>query len=415
MRADMSVPAHSIPHAANAAFGSRWSQADSVALSRPGAFYRPELDGLRFFAFLAVYVHHTATFGTQGTHHNLPDWLGNALGSIGESGAFGVDFFFVLSAYLVTELLLRERDLRGAVDVRAFYVRRMLRIWPLYFVYLLVARALAYVVPGERLPWLHVLAYALFSGNWAYTLAPVPTVAGPLWSVSVEEQFYILWPLAMRRAPLRRMAVIAVGIVAVGIAIRIALGIHGLNDPWVQKNSFARIDGLAAGILLAVALHGRSAPQIAPWVRWCMLAGAVATLVAIGHSFNLIHGPPLVWRMALGWPLAAAASAVILVAVLGDSGPIGWLLRLGPVVYLGRISYGLYIWHQVGLLAVAQYFPHHTAASKDWIGHFVVGLPVTVALAALSYRFVEQPFLRLKAQRFTIIRSAPEAYPAHAP
>jgi peptidoglycan/LPS O-acetylase OafA/YrhL len=93
-------------------------------------FYRPELDGLRFFAFLAVYVEHTFGFG-MGEHHHLPNWIGTALGTIGKAGTFGVDLFFVLSSYLITELLLRERKAVGHLDVKRFYIRRILRIWPL--------------------------------------------------------------------------------------------------------------------------------------------------------------------------------------------------------------------------------------------------------------------------------------------
>src|SRR5271167_1278609 len=104
-------------------------------------FYRPELDGLRFFAFFAVYLNHTMSFGEQGHHRHMPDALGNALGTIGVAGAFGVDLFFVLSAYLLTELLVREGVARGTVDVRAFYLRRILRIWPLYFFFLALAYA----------------------------------------------------------------------------------------------------------------------------------------------------------------------------------------------------------------------------------------------------------------------------------
>jgi peptidoglycan/LPS O-acetylase OafA/YrhL len=427
----MALPVHPAAQSVDDLLPGARMQSGFVTQTKPERFYRPELDGLRFFAFLAVYIHHTATFGTHGTHRNLPDWLGNSLGSIGMTGAFGVDLFFALSAYLITELLLRERELRsegypalaslrdprvamrasssprlatrGSIDVRAFYLRRILRIWPLYFAFLLLARVLAYVVPGEKLTWGHVLGFALFSGNWAYMISPVNTVVGPLWTVSVEEQFYILWPLFVRRATARGMAFVAAGIVVVGLVLRFVLVEHGLDD-WVQKNSFARIDGIAVGILLALALRWR--PLVVPSrARPWMLLGALVALLGIGQSFNLITGAPIVACIVTGWPLVALACGVILLAVIGDRGPIGRLLTLRPIVYLGRISYGLYVLHQVGLLAASYYFPAHVSSAKDWLGHFVVGLPLTVGLAALSYRFLEQPFLRLKSRRFTFVRS----------
>src|SRR5947207_1159181 len=103
-------------------------------------FYRPELDGLRFFAFLAVYINHTLLLDPA-----RGELWKRALGSIGTAGAFGVDLFFALSAYLITELLLREQKARGRIDVPAFYLRRMLRIWPLYFVFLGAMVAIARV------------------------------------------------------------------------------------------------------------------------------------------------------------------------------------------------------------------------------------------------------------------------------
>ena len=171
---------------ADLTIGMRDSAARATAKqATAGRFYRPELDGLRFFAFLAVYIQHTVGFGI-GTHRHLPDWLGNLLGAIGYAGTFGVDLFFVLSSYLITELLLRERAARGALDVKAFYIRRMLRIWPLYFLFVFFAYAITFVEPSETLSWKHVLGFLLFAGNWVYFLIPVTTIAGPLWSVSLE-------------------------------------------------------------------------------------------------------------------------------------------------------------------------------------------------------------------------------------
>jgi peptidoglycan/LPS O-acetylase OafA/YrhL len=109
----------------------------------------------------------------------------------------------------------------------------------------------------------------------------------------------------------------------------------------------------------------------------------------------------------LGWPLVALACCAILFSALGAEGfPFG-LLRARPIVYLGRISYGLYVFHQVGLLIATRTFPRYAEEKGQWFGHVVLGLAATVALAALSYRFVEQPFLRLK-QRFTVVRSRPD-------
>jgi peptidoglycan/LPS O-acetylase OafA/YrhL len=386
--------------------GSPGGPPDAGAVGASPAFYRPELDGLRFFAFLAVYLNHTLLFGVGGHHQHMSDRLAHLLGTIGTAGAFGVDLFFALSAYLITELLLRERQARQRLDVRAFYLRRILRIWPLYFLFLALARLLAALVPSEHLSWLDVAAFALFSGNWAYAAHPVVTVAAPLWSVSVEEQFYLIWPWAVRRGSLRRIVLAAVGMVAVGMALRFALAEHGIYEQWISKGSLTRVDGIAAGALLAVALKGR-VPRLGVAARLGLLGAGLAALLWVAATFDLLVPPFDVAHEVLGWPLVAVASVAILLSALGADGLPFRLLRSRPLVYLGRISYGLYVFHQVGLLLSGDAFPHYADSKLQWASHLLVGLAITVALAAASYRFVELPFLRLK-QRFTVVRSRPQ-------
>ncbi len=374
-------------------------------------FYRPELDGLRFLAFFAVYLNHTLLFGVSGHREGLAGAVESLLGTIGVAGAFGVDLFFGLSAYLITELLLRERAEHGALDVKAFYARRVLRIWPLYFVFLFLARMLAVVVPGEAFSWADFAAFALFSGNWRFILHPVVTVAAPLWSIAVEEQFYILWPWAIRRASLARIASIAAGLVLLGLAIRLGIALSGHNDPWVSKNSFTRNDGIAGGVLLALFLRGR-VPALSGLARAALLAGALGVLLLVARFFPLFaeNGPAA--AIVLGWPLVAAACLAVLVAALGAEGPLGRLLRAPAMVYLGRISYGLYVFHQVGLLVAARLFPNHQHDPRHFAGHFAFGLAVTLALAAASFRWLELPFLALKAKRFSVVASRPDTEPA---
>jgi peptidoglycan/LPS O-acetylase OafA/YrhL len=375
--------------------------------SAPKAFYRPELDGLRFFAFLAVYVNHTVVFGVTGHHQRTPDWIAHGLGVVGTSGSFGVDLFYVLSSYLITELLLRERRARGALDVRAFYVRRVLRIWPLYLFFLALAYALTFVVPGERLSAPELLGFVLFSGNWVYMAHPVATVAAPLWSVSVEEQFYLLWPWAVRRASRRRIAGIALGLMVVGMAARCGFTLAGIVEPWISKNSLTRADGIACGVLLAAWLDG-GLPKMSGGARLGTLLASLAILLLVSAAFHLYDGPFSVVHVTFGWWLAAVACAGIVVSTLGSTSGLAAPLRSRPLVYLGRISYGLYVWHQVGLLIGSWLFPDHDTSARQWAARIAVGLVATTALAAASYQWLEMPFLRLKQRRFTVVASRPE-------
>jgi hypothetical protein len=134
------------------------------AAVKKASFYRPELDCLRFFAFFAVFIHHslpsTADFYRT---YNLPAVLAN----VPYAGAWGVDLFFCLSAYLITELLLREKDVIGYLNVRAFYVRRMLRIWPLYFAFVLFAFGITFVDHSQEFSATNLAMFLMLAGNWA--------------------------------------------------------------------------------------------------------------------------------------------------------------------------------------------------------------------------------------------------------
>jgi peptidoglycan/LPS O-acetylase OafA/YrhL len=375
--------------------------------SARSAFYRPELDGLRLFAFLSVYMSHTLLLGNPGERHrHLSDAAATVLGTLKTAGGFGVDLFFVLSAYLITELLLRERRTRHAVDVGAFYVRRLLRIGPLYFSFLALAYALSFVSRHEQLTWRDLLGFALLCGNWTCLIHPVATIAAPLWSVAVEEQFYLVWPWIVRRSPAPRLVRIAMGLVAFGVALRLGLGLEGVKGVWISKSSFTRVDGIAAGVLLAATLDGRL-PRLGRGQRTFLFVASTVTLLCVAHGFRTLTGTLWVLHQALGWPLAAAGCAGIVVSLLGADTPLARLLSSAPVVYLGRISFGLYVFHELGLWCADAVFPPFGVSVWSWLAHALLALVLTVAMAASSYRWLERPFLRLKESRFTRVSSRP--------
>ncbi len=164
----------------------------------PSRFYLPELDTLRFFAFLGVFIAHgpwSLTLGDPGTGNLITRLLMIAANSF----MWGVDLFFVLSSYLITELLLREKERFGRVNVGAFCCRRALRIWPLYFVYLGAAYGFLRVIPLVSIPRIYFILCASVVGNFAFYAAhQAPSlIIGPLWRLSVEEP--VLLDLALGR------------------------------------------------------------------------------------------------------------------------------------------------------------------------------------------------------------------------
>ncbi len=360
--------------------------------SQAGNFYHPELDALRFVAFLAVFMHHAlprdaGVYLSKGFSPAATEWLLAAK----EGGAFGLDLFFALSSYLITELLLREYASRGSFSVSAFYVRRALRIWPLYFTFLaLTVLVIPMILPAETFGPIYIASFALFVGNWVCAVQGIPfSVASPLWSISVEEQFYIGWPLLLRFFGVSRIKQLAIAMLVSAIAMRVLLAIVGVQHPGVWCNTIARLDPIALGAILAFALNGR-APQIRNAVRVVMVVAAFAGWLLIA-KFLAHDGPTSVAT----YGLSAVTSVMLLVAVLRTDAP---LLRVPPlswIVYLGRISYGLYVFHLFALAFVMQ-----LAVPIGFELRVLLSLMLTVALAATSYQLLELPFLKLK-KRFS--------------
>jgi peptidoglycan/LPS O-acetylase OafA/YrhL len=370
-------------------------------------YYRPELDALRFLAFLLVFIVHRMDHlpidpGGQFWAYNLC-LLGN----------FGVPVFFLLSAFLITELLTREMDRLGTTHVKAFYMRRILRIWPLYFAVfyglVLLGQFIPWTGPKDPLSW---LAFTFFAGNWYICLRGwIPAFpVNPLWSISVEEQYYIAIPIIVfygRRAGLKAVAWFLLA-TSYGMVTWYAWkGWHGFSSQWT--NSFVQFQFFSAGTLLALALKGR-VPS------WSMVTRALSLIAGIGCWFvasvylgvqaDTPHST--VVQSPAGWALVLAGTLLLFLSLLGT--PARWLPPW--IVYLGRISYGLYLFHElIYFLILDLGKPRLTRLSEalhlaSWRGAIGTGLSfgVTVLIAHLSYQFYERPFLRWK-RRFTFVPS----------
>ena len=373
-----------------------------TARSVTSRFYHPELDALRFFAFLMVFLHHGFPHQPEfWTKLGVPLSLAKVLSGIGATGAFGVSLFFVLSAYLITELLLREKELVGTLDVKSFYVRRILRIWPLYFFFLALAVALHWIIPGQHMGWRAGLAFSALAGNWYIVFIGFPSsVIFPLWSVSIEEQFYLTWPLIVRRVSQMTMVAFAVGLLGVATATRFYLGAHHRFESEVWCNTLVQLDPIAAGILIAVLLRG-AVPQIARLARVAMGVAGVACIASGALYFGIKSDPLTTARIVLGYPMVAIGGVLLLLSVLCDGAKPATAL-----VYLGRISYGLYVFHVLGLTISDYIVPNQTASLARYALRVFVAFALTVTMAATSYRWLETPFLELK-QRFTYVLSRP--------
>ncbi|HEX4605866.1 MAG TPA: acyltransferase [Candidatus Angelobacter sp.] len=375
---------------------------EASTVARTERFYRPELDALRFFAFFGVFLFHVAPktmdfYAAAGAPH----WLGNLLISMFGAGAYGVDLFFALSAYLITSLLLRERAATGSLDLRGFYLRRILRIWPLYLAFVAFAAITARVFPSQNLPLRFVAGYCLLAGNWVYVFYGLPaSFAVPLWTVSVEEQFYLAWPLALRRASTQSMAAIAIGLLLLANAGRVWLAVSAARFEAMECNTFTRLDPIALGIL--IALFSERLPKFSRWQRIALLCIGVAGGIAI-YAFSISANPPKfsTWKLAVGHLLTAFTSVAILLSLMGAQHPF---LRNRVLLYLGKISYGLYVLHEFAHACAARFI--HAFSPLTVMAQSAAAFALTILFAAASYRWLESPFLRLK-ERFAHVQSRP--------
>ena len=357
-------------------------------------FYRPELDVLRFGAFLLVFLRHIAV------PKQYP-----MLAAICSSGRAGVCVFFLLSAFLITELLEREASATHRIDLRAFYLRRILRVWPLYFAALLLARLIDWHAPHLQMSNERLIASVLLAGNWYTYFHGFPfSFAIVLWSISVEEQFYLLWPSIRRFLGSTALLWASILTFPVSYATLVWLALSGHLDLQMWVNTFVQLQFFGAGALLALQLR-RSVPEFRHTIRLSMLMAGVCTLIVgqcFVHDRSELPGAPTV---VLEYSMMLAASLLIFLSAYNFAP----LRKAKGLIYLGKISYGLYVFQNLGLrvaLRPANWLARHTRVSADLFDGFrdVLGLAVTIMLAALSYRFFEAPFLRLK-ERFVIIRT----------
>lgn len=358
---------------------------------RQGAFYRPELDCLRFFAFLFVFISHAfAIEPDYYTHLGMsPEaalWLSKTVGV----GGLGVALFFVLSSYLITELLIREHNRTGKLDIKSFYIRRALRIWPLYFFFLLLVYI---VIPQSSIYALqtnYLIAMFLFVGNWACVFLGGMgySVAGPLWSISVEEQFYLAWPLVISRVGVKYLKHVCIVVIILANLVRIIMEKKGAGFVAFWCSTVTWLDAIAAGALIALLLRG-AAPSRSRLQRFLLGGGGIAVWILAARFRHF-----LVYPDVGSYPLIIIGSVMMLLAMLGSG------VRNPFLVYLGRISYGLYVFHVLALAIASLLFVKYSPL------HALTGLALTLLMGAISYRWLEEPFLKFK-KRFTHVASGP--------
>jgi peptidoglycan/LPS O-acetylase OafA/YrhL len=355
-----------------------------------GSAHLRGIDGLRAVAVILVVLFHV-----------LPGAL--------PGGGLGVDVFFVLSGFLITGLLVGERAETGRIRFGAFWARRARRLLPALVILLLVCTSAALVIGGDVLVGIgrQLLGAATFSSNWlaiangsSYFAGTTPELFRNLWSLAVEEQFYLVWPFVVLlvifvRWRWVRFAIFMV-LAAASAAAMVLLYSPKVDPTRVYYGTDTHSFGLALGAALAVATAGMARHPL-EWSRWSrrllQIVAVAAILGLVGLAIVLATDAPLSFRGGL--QLVAVLSAVAVLGAIVPGSLLGSILDYLPLRWVGVRSYGIYLWHWPVLLLVTAAQPRwQDSPSTSWlIG--AVTVAITVAAAALSYQFVERPIRRL--------------------
>ena len=381
--------------------------ADPPAVARSkGSFFRPELDLLRFAAFSLVFIHHGFALTQQIPMRGLASEIVEV---IRYASGYGLCLFFLLSSYLITEIVLRERESTGTIHIKAFYVRRILRIWPLYSVFLLIGFVVGQIFMSLHISPGFVLQYVFLMGNYAFYHESTGNPIGPLWSISVEEQFYLCWPFLAMRFGRRGLLILSAVLIPVAIVWSGWLTAYAVHPGFaIWTNSITEFECFAVGALLAIAMHGRTW-RIHPGYRIGLMVAGLSCWVVSDGVFHFKRGELLADRQmvphVLGFQLIIGGCALLFLSILGQ--PLRSWCK--PLTYLGRISYGLYVFHilafYVALRVVqAKAFEHLSHGAWENVLVAVIAFAITVVLANCSYQFYEKRFLRLK-DRFTFVQT----------
>lgn len=348
--------------------------------------YLPELDGLRAIAVLLVFGFHVV-----GPFYYLPNgWL-------------GVDVFFVLSGFLITSLLVAEHQRNGRVDLRSFYIRRALRLVPALLVLLVLTNLFA-AVAGEfsasMVAW-DSLAAATYVSNWVYAVDALPRMyLQHTWSLAVEEQYYLLWAgavavLLARRVSAGTLARAAIAVGTLSLLWRVAL-LWPLDQSYARAyfGFDARLDGLLLGSALGAVVHTGSFHRLTAGFAsrsstgfLAVSLGLLAILARFGFGSDELD---LVLVVAV---VNIITAAMIVAVVTTPDNPVRRLLAHPVAVAVGRISYGVYLFHILAISVVRRYLDPPAEVLS------VGALILTLVVATLSYRLVEAPALQLK-ERF---------------
>jgi peptidoglycan/LPS O-acetylase OafA/YrhL len=375
-------------------------QAAEVNHSRLG--HIPALDGVRGVAIILVLFNHFSPVAAYG------NGMAKIVEPITKNMGVGVDLFFVLSGFLITGILLRSRSSKNYF--RNFYTRRALRIFPLYYFVLILLAIGLHVIPSwEKLTtlrnawpwyWFYGTNYLVCRTGFAW-LDHSQVSLGHLWSLAVEEHFYLFWPLMVWFLSERGLVRLCIALIVIAPLCRAYAVLLGLDPHIPMVATQCRMDSLALGALLAVVIQHTSPAQLVSRFKWIGLFCAVAAVICFAMDGRVIDSIQLRKPVAIfSYTFVAFAWGVFLLSAL-SIGPLNRLMSQRWLGFFGVYSYGMYIYHRIILNTLTTWFSIRRLAwhGHIWtaiLPHYILCFGATILIALASYHLFEKHFLKLK-------------------
>jgi peptidoglycan/LPS O-acetylase OafA/YrhL len=373
---------------------------DELQVSKDGPLLRPkmrELDSLRGIASVSVVLYHCFNWALMNL--SIYGSAQRLMIRLMAAGQFGVNLFFVLSGFLITGLLIDSKN--RADYYKRFYIRRALRILPAYYAILVLLAV--FQIASRRF----LIASALYSANLA-PLFGIPISYGVLWSLGVEEHFYLVWPAVIHRITLRTALAVSVAVITVSPVLRFVCALHAIPRHFQGSEcgfyTWNVADGLAYGAVLAIVMRAYSLQR--GQLRWfslfCLGLAGIVTLT--GLPFGITTRLNAVGAALQGVPWDLASLGAIGLFILAGTGKLQRLVTPKSLLFLGDISYGLYLVHILVLIETWKFLAwvapgflsSQTPTMLLWVRFAIVG-PVSVLLAYVSRWYFEEPLLKLKS------------------
>lgn len=387
-----------------------------AAVIKKTTVFFPNLDGLRFFSFLSVFLYHCYLSFFSHLQTSDPTAYG-IIAFLFRHGYLGVNFFFVLSGFLITFLLIREKEFKGTIHVGKFYVRRILRIWPLYYLCLVIGFVIFPLVKqlaGETAsesadPWYYIFFAANFDYMRTWPVKPEAILLSVLWSVAVEEQFYLTWPLLLKYLSARVYPFIFPAIIILSLIFRSIYTQPTEADHAVRYfHTFSLIGDMAVGGLFAYLLsyENRFKAFITTMSKPLILMIYVATVLAVLFKSSIFPcGFPVIWERLT---IAVLFGLIIVEQNFADNS----LFKTGKlklISKLGIYTYGLYCLHLLGMYITVKIFSRFGLPEADIFvafGAAILSLLFSIGISLASYHLFEKWFLRLKDKFAFVVKAA---------